>query len=197
VSRAGTTGLSYACQGRNGQKFLGRAGRGPENSNTSQILTNRIHDSTPGLSTPVEARERISSIQRILIYSSLSGVVTPWASGRKIKWRSSMKPFSFLKIPALLVGFGALLLFAPTCKAQSEVSPDHFDGTDPWEIAARKPVAPRSKPASGSYQAQNMKTSSSASLQLAAVRDLSNSTHHKAVAIQDKRKMAVRKSDKK
>jgi hypothetical protein len=52
-----------------------------------------------------------------------------------------MKPFSFLKIPVILVGLGTLLLFTPTCKAQSEVSPDHFDGTDSWEIAARTPVA--------------------------------------------------------
>ena len=71
-----------------------------------------------------------------------------------------MKLFSLLKIPTIVLGFGALVFFAPTCKAQSEVSPDHFDGTDPWEIAARKPVAAKAKPtpATGSYQAQNKKT---------------------------------------
>jgi hypothetical protein len=109
-----------------------------------------------------------------------------------------MKPFSLLKIPVLLVGFGALLLFSPACKAQSEVSPDHFDGTDAWEIAARKPVAPKTKPtmATGSYQVQNKKAGSDASLQLAAVRELSKSSPRNAVAVQDKRKVAVRKSDK-
>jgi len=50
-----------------------------------------------------------------------------------------VKLFSLLKIPAIVLGFGAAVVFTPTCKAQSEVSPDHFDGTDPWEIAARKP----------------------------------------------------------
>lgn len=108
-----------------------------------------------------------------------------------------MKLFSLLKIPTIVVGFGALLFFAPTCKAQSEVSPDHFDGTDPWEIAARKPVAAKAKltPATGSYQAQNNKKTG-ASLQLASARELSKSTPHNAVAVQDKRKVAVRKSDK-
>ncbi len=111
-----------------------------------------------------------------------------------------MKPFSLLKLPVLLVGFGALVLFTPTCKAQSEVNPDHFDGTDPWEIAARKPVTSRTKPTPepASYQAQNKKAGPSARLQLAAVRDLLNSTRHDAVvAVQDKHKTAVRKSDKK
>jgi hypothetical protein len=110
-----------------------------------------------------------------------------------------VKVFSLFKIPMIVLGFGALLFFAPTCKAQSEVSPDHFDGTDPWEIAARKPVAVTAKPtlAAGSYQAQNKKTGLSASLQLASARELSKATPHGAVAVQDKRKVAVRKSEKK
>jgi hypothetical protein len=110
-----------------------------------------------------------------------------------------MKPFSLLKIPVLLMGFGALLLFTPTCKAQSEVSPDHFDGMDSGEIAAHKPVAPGIKQllASASYQAQDKKRSLGASLQLAAVRDPLNSTPRNAAVVRDKRKVAVRKSDKK
>jgi hypothetical protein len=85
-----------------------------------------------------------------------------------------VKSFSLLKIPVLLVGFGALLIFAPACKAQSEVNPDHFDGTDPWEVAARHPVTAKAKPgaASVSYQAQNKKASSGANLQLAAAREV-------------------------
>jgi hypothetical protein len=108
-----------------------------------------------------------------------------------------MKPFSLLKVAVLLLGFGALLVFVPGCKAQSEVNPDHFDGTDSWEIAARKPMTPKTNPAltTGSYQAENKKTASMASLKLAAVRDVSNSPRHNAEALQDKRKTAVRKSD--
>ena len=109
-----------------------------------------------------------------------------------------MKPFSLLRLPVLLAGFGALLLFSPACKAQSEVNPDHFDATDTWEIAARKPMTPQAKAAqkSGALQAQSQKAGSNASVQLAAVRDLSNPVPRNAVAIQDKRKPAVRKSDK-
>ncbi len=109
-----------------------------------------------------------------------------------------MKLFSLVKIPAVVLGFAALVVFAPTGKAQSEVSPDHFDGTDLWEIAARKPVAAKAKatPAIGSYQARNKKAGSEATMQLASTRELSKSMPHDAVAVQDKRKVAVRKSDK-
>jgi hypothetical protein len=107
-----------------------------------------------------------------------------------------VKVFSLLKVPLLLVGFGAVLLFAPACKAQ-EVSPDHFDGTDSWEIAARTPAAAKSKSAAnaGSYQAKNQKAS--ASLQLASAREVTKSAPRNAVAPLDKRKAAVRKTDPK
>jgi hypothetical protein len=110
-----------------------------------------------------------------------------------------MKPFTLLKIPVFVLVFGALLFFAPACRAQSEVSPDHFDGTDAWETAARKPVAPKTKQgtATGSLQAQNKKAGSNASLQLAAVREASKSSSREAVAVQDKRKVVVRKFDQK
>jgi hypothetical protein len=109
-----------------------------------------------------------------------------------------VKLFSLFKIPTIVLGFGALVVFAPTCKAQSEVSPDHFDGTDAWEIAARKPVGAKAKaaPAIGSYQARNKKTGSEGTIQLASARELSKSMPHGAVAVQDKRKVPVRKSDK-
>jgi hypothetical protein len=111
-----------------------------------------------------------------------------------------VKPFSLLKIPVLLVGFGALLLFAPACKAQSEVNPDHFDGTDPWEVAARRPVTARTKTgaaAPASYLAQNKKAGSAASLQLTAAREVASPAHGNTVAVRDKRKPAVQPPDKK
>lgn len=110
-----------------------------------------------------------------------------------------MKPFSLLKIPMALVGLGAALVLAPSCKAQSEVSPDHFDGTDSWEIAARTPMPAKAKPATaaGLYQAQNKKTGSGATMQLAAVREVTKASPRNAVALQDKRKTATRKSDPK
>src|SRR5260221_8270352 len=109
-----------------------------------------------------------------------------------------MKPISFLKVPMLLVGFGAVLLFAPACKAQ-EVSPDHFDGTDSWEIAARTPVAAKAKSATNvvTYQARNQKASAGPNLQMAAAREVTKSSPRTAVAFRGKRKTAVRKSDPK
>jgi hypothetical protein len=43
-----------------------------------------------------------------------------------------MKSFALFKIPLILSGISAVLLLAPACKAQSEIAPDHFDGTDSW-----------------------------------------------------------------
>jgi hypothetical protein len=110
-----------------------------------------------------------------------------------------MKPFIFWKIPMMVVGLGGALLLAPACKAQSEVSPDHFDGTDVWETAARTPSPAKAKPAAngGSYQAKNQKASPGASLQLAAVREVTKSAPRNVVPLQDKRKTAARKSDPK
>src|SRR6266571_1118080 len=199
VSRVGTTTRPlYACQQRIKQLFQNVTGHGCRGFRRSQVLAGGILDSTRGLSTPADAREKIASIQRSLIQVSISGVVFPQVSGKEIKWRSPVKLFSLLKIPAMVLGFGAVVVFAPTCKAQSEVSPDHFDGTDPWEIAARKPVTPRTKaaPAPASYQVRNEKAGSGAGLQLAAARDLSNPVPHNTVAVQDKRKTAVRKANK-
>ena len=109
-----------------------------------------------------------------------------------------MKPFVLLRLAAVSFGLGALLYFPPSCKAQSEVSPDHFDGTDPWQAAAQKSLSAKPKPAPvrTALQSSRQKTGSTASLQLAATRELSKPVPHEALAIQDKRKPAVRKSDK-
>ncbi len=110
-----------------------------------------------------------------------------------------MKPFAMFRIPVLLLGLGAALVLSPVCKAQSEIAPDHFDGTDPWEAAARKAAAPKVKQPPAALQAQNRKADSRATLELAklgAARDLAKPVRRDAVAIQDKRKMATRKSKK-
>ena len=48
-----------------------------------------------------------------------------------------MKCFAMWKMPILLGSLGAVLLLSPAAKAQSEVAPDHFDGTDSWEKTYR------------------------------------------------------------
>ena len=126
-------------------------------------------------------------------------MVTPGDSVRKMNWRYSVKPFRLLKIPMVLVGVGALVIFAPSCKAQSEVSPDHFDGTDTWEVAARKPIATKAKaaPAPTVFRAKDKKASANASVQLASVREKADAMPPATATFQDKKKLVVRKSDNK
>jgi len=100
-----------------------------------------------------------------------------------------MKPFVMLKLPMLLCGLGAALILSPACKAQSEVSPDHFDGTDSWEVAYRA-ASPKGHEKPAVAQARNQKTGRGATVQLAAARSVTNPVPQDAVAIQDKRKPA-------
>lgn len=52
-----------------------------------------------------------------------------------------MKVPAILKISFALLGLGGMLVLTPSARAQSDVSPDHFDGTDPWEIALARESA--------------------------------------------------------
>jgi hypothetical protein len=58
-----------------------------------------------------------------------------------------MKPFTFYKLPIVLLCLGGALVLAPPSRAQSEIAPDHFDGTDSWAAAASaKAPAQKAKP---------------------------------------------------
>jgi hypothetical protein len=58
-----------------------------------------------------------------------------------------MKPFIFCKLPIVLLCLGGALVLAPQSRAQSEIAPDHFDGTDSWAAAtSAKAPALRAKP---------------------------------------------------
>ena len=111
-----------------------------------------------------------------------------------------MKPYSMLKTSILVCSFGGALMLSPTCKAQSEVAPDHFEGgnTEPWEKASRfaPPQSAKANPKQAASEGQTHKTSPGAKLQVAAARDHSKLAEHDVVAVQDKRKAATRKSTK-
>lgn len=47
-----------------------------------------------------------------------------------------MKSFSFCRLPIIVLCLGGVLVLAPQSRAQSDVAPDHFDGTDSWATAA-------------------------------------------------------------
>lgn len=80
------------------------------------------------------------------------------------------KPFVLFKLAILGFGIGAALLLTPACKAQSEISPDHFDGTDSWAVAAQAVRAPVQKPsvAKASLPAKSKRTAQNSLFQLAA-----------------------------
>ena len=95
------------------------------------------------------------------------------------------KPLVLFKLALLAFGIGAALLLTPACKAQSEISPDHFDGTDSWALASQKVHAPVQKLGVAK-----------ASFQLVAVREVSKSASQGIVAVEPKRKEAARKPEK-
>ena len=47
-----------------------------------------------------------------------------------------MKAFVINKLWIVLLCLGGSLLLSPQSRAQSEIAPDHFDGTDSWAAAA-------------------------------------------------------------
>lgn len=107
-----------------------------------------------------------------------------------------MKQFILLKLSSLVLGATAALVLAPACKAQSEISPDHFDGTDSWSKAAR-PVHLKKQPATKpSKQAKSQKAAQGSAFQLAAVREATKPVNREAVAVDRKRKPAGTNSDK-
>jgi len=47
-----------------------------------------------------------------------------------------MRPFIISKLSIILLCLGGTLLLSPQSRAQSDIAPDHFDGTDSWAAAA-------------------------------------------------------------
>lgn len=97
---------------------------------------------------------------------------------------------SLLKISMLGLGFAGVVLLAPSCRAQSEIDPDHFDGTDSWALAAgRKAPASKTKLSSIAPSQQARRGGPIATSNLSKARA-------QLVALNDGRKVAVRKSNK-
>jgi hypothetical protein len=110
-----------------------------------------------------------------------------------------MKSFGMLRISMIVLGFAAAALIAPQCRAQSDINPDHFDGTDSWQAAALVKVhIPKANHASVGVagQALNGNTSGLATLRPAAALNMSDSQAPEVVAVQAKRKVSTRKPNK-
>ena len=97
---------------------------------------------------------------------------------------AQVKYFMLYRMPLLLLGIGGALLLTPACKAQSEISPDHFDGTDSWAAAAETVHAPVQKQAVAktALQAKSQKATQGAAFQLAASREASKPVSSAAAA---------------
>lgn len=103
-----------------------------------------------------------------------------------------------LKLAVLLLGVGAAVLLTPACRAQSEVSPDHFDGTDSWAAAAQTthPAAHKQTGANGALPAEKQKGAQASPFQLAAAQ-LSKPERREAVVRDRKRKTAASSPERK
>lgn len=108
-----------------------------------------------------------------------------------------MKRFVLLKLAVLTFGVGAALVLTPSCKAQSEISPDHFDGTDSWARSARPDHAqpPKQAAAKPSLRARRQQAAQSSTFQLAEAREFAKPVRREADAADRNRKPATN-SDK-
>ena len=85
-----------------------------------------------------------------------------------------MKPSTLLRITLGLAGLTAALALAPGSRAQADVAPDHFDGTDSWAASAAAP-APKSKlNATAPTASAHSSKPASASVQPVAARTVAN-----------------------
>ena len=101
------------------------------------------------------------------------------------------------KLAVLLIGVGGVLTFAPQARAQSEVSPDHFDGTDSWAAAAAV-KAPATKAnrnsAPATLQARNTRSATPV-FEPVAARNVTVPSRSNVAAADKKRKPAAPKSN--
>ena len=103
-----------------------------------------------------------------------------------------MKPFILLKLPLVILALGGALIFVPQARAQSEIAPDHFDGTDSWAAAAsaKAPVSKlKSNPAPATEARDNKP--SAPSLHPVAAREIAP---RRADATGNKRRKSAPKS---
>jgi hypothetical protein len=111
---------------------------------------------------------------------------------------AQVKPVVLFKLALVSFGIGAALLLTPACKAQSEISPDHFDGTDSWVLAPQVVHAPAQKlsAARASRSAKSQKTARNSPFQLAAAREVPKPVSHDIVAVEPRPKAAPGKPEK-
>ena len=112
--------------------------------------------------------------------------------------KAQAKPFVLFKLTLAVFGIGAALLLTPACKAQSEISPDHFDGTDSWAVAPHTVNAPAQKlrVRKASLSVKGQQTAQNLPFPLPAARDVSKRVSRDIVAADPGRKATPRRPEK-
>jgi hypothetical protein len=112
--------------------------------------------------------------------------------------KAQAKPFVLFKLTLAVFGVGAALLLTPASKAQSEISPDHFDGTDSWAVAAHTVKAPAQKlrVAKASLSAKGQQTAQNLPFPLQPAREDSKWVSHDVAAAEPERKATPRRPEK-
>lgn len=95
-----------------------------------------------------------------------------------------MKSFNFISLPLVVFALGGVLTLAPGARAQSDVAPDHFDGTDSWAAGAlaKAPAAKPSQHAAMAKQQAGRSRSATPAVQPVAAREVTTSQKRKAPA---------------
>jgi len=94
-----------------------------------------------------------------------------------------MKPFIISKLSIVLLCWGGTLLLSPQSRAQSDIAPDHFDGTDSWAAAtAAKAPAAQAKSHSAPVIQASSKISSAPKLEPVAAHEVTAPRRSKAIA---------------
>ena len=108
-----------------------------------------------------------------------------------------MKSYVLLRLAAVSLALGGALLVAPRARAQSEISPDHFDGTDSWAraLAAKDKTAKTNLTAgaAGVNPAQKQSAELRQSAQPKARGDVAQVQPAKLVAVEKKRQTSAAK----
>lgn len=104
-----------------------------------------------------------------------------------------MKDLFAIRMGILLFGTSAVLLLAPASKAQFEISPDHFDGTDSWEMTAQTLHAEKHtrSGAKSHLHGQNQRTVGGSTFEPAGARENSKAAAQDAAAVDPKRMQAT------
>ena len=107
-----------------------------------------------------------------------------------------MKSLKLLRIPGVLLGFGAFVFLAPSSRAQQEIDPQNFDQVEASPAPAKAKNPPRAMKTIAAHPAgQPSETTGKATLRPAAERKPQNAQQLEAVAVPAKRKSKNRERD--